>query len=63
VFRSIHGDMRDLALPSWAASVDEFLAAHRHALESDAVSRDLHHWIDLTFGYKLAGDAGLNRPR
>ncbi|XP_043717443.1 protein SPIRRIG-like isoform X1 [Telopea speciosissima] len=48
----------DVALPPWAkGSVREFIRKHREALESDYVSENLHHWIDLIFGYKQRGKA------
>lgn len=48
----------DVVLPPWAkGSAREFIRRHREALESDYVSENLHHWIDLIFGYKQRGKA------
>ncbi|XP_047325532.1 protein SPIRRIG-like [Impatiens glandulifera] len=48
----------DVFLPPWAkGSAREFIRKHREALESDYVSENLHHWIDLIFGYKQRGKA------
>jgi len=49
-------DIGDVKLPKWAnGSAYEFVRMHRLALESDYVSSNLHHWIDLIFGYKQRG--------
>jgi Beige/BEACH domain/WD domain, G-beta repeat len=46
----------DVGLPPWAkGSAFEFVRIHRLALESEYVSQNLHHWIDLIFGYKQRG--------
>lgn len=46
----------DVFLPPWAkGSAREFIRKHREALESDFVSENLHHWIDLIFGYRQRG--------
>lgn len=48
--------VNNVGLPPWAkGSPHEFVRMHRLALESEHVSRTLHHWIDLIFGYKQRG--------
>eukprot|EP00593_Proboscia_inermis_P001752 CAMPEP_0171294624 /NCGR_PEP_ID=MMETSP0816-20121228/3123_1 /TAXON_ID=420281 /ORGANISM="Proboscia inermis, Strain CCAP1064/1" /LENGTH=787 /DNA_ID=CAMNT_0011766621 /DNA_START=177 /DNA_END=2543 /DNA_ORIENTATION=- len=50
--------IHDVVLPPWAnGSAHEFVRLHNLALESDYVSQNLHHWIDLIFGYKQRGPA------
>lgn len=49
-----------VTLPPWAkGDPNIFIAKHREALESEHVSRHLHHWIDLVFGQKQRGEAAL----
>lgn len=48
--------VQDVELPPWArGSPETFVRLMRQALESDLVSCQLHHWIDLVFGYKQRG--------
>lgn len=61
VFGSIHKEfgLQDLDLPNFASSPSEFIRYHRAVLESEEVSKQLHMWIDLTFGYCLNGLAAI----
>ena len=43
-------------LPPWAKSAEDFVRIQREALESEHVSLNLNHWIDLIFGYKQTGE-------
>ncbi|XP_064610079.1 neurobeachin-like isoform X2 [Liolophura sinensis] len=45
----------NVVLPPWAKSPEDFIRLSRMALESEFVSCQLHHWIDLIFGYKQRG--------
>jgi WD40 repeat protein len=52
--------MDDVILPPWAQNDPRrFVQVMREALESDLVSAELHHWIDLIFGYKQRGRHGV----
>ena len=45
----------DAIIPPWAIDAEDFVKQSRAALESDFVSEQIHHWIDLIFGYKQQG--------
>ena len=48
--------VHNVTLPKWAKGDPEtFVRINRQALESDHVSKNLHQWIDLIFGYKQRG--------
>ncbi|XP_059049861.1 protein FAN-like [Achroia grisella] len=51
--------VNNVALPPWASSPEDFVVKLRDALESDYVSKHLHLWIDLIFGYKQRGEEAV----
>lgn len=54
------GAIDTVVLPPWAKGDPKiFIAKHREALESEHVSKHLHHWIDLIFGHKQRGEAAF----
>lgn len=55
--RSDGAPVNNVILPPWAEnSPQKFISTLRAALESEYVSKHLHHWIDLIFGYKQRGE-------
>jgi len=53
--------VHDVTLPPWAkGDTKRFIRINRMALESEHVSKNLHCWIDLIFGYKQRGREALN---
>ena len=51
----------EVDLPPWAnGSSQVFVDVMRAALESEYVSANLHHWIDLVFGHKQQGAAAVD---
>ncbi|ETN40783.1 uncharacterized protein HMPREF1541_05063 [Cyphellophora europaea CBS 101466] len=47
-------------LPPWAKGDPKiFISKNREALESPYVSKRLHQWIDLVFGFKQKGEAAI----
>lgn len=55
-YRHDGSKVHDVALPQWADDTTDFVKKLRDALESEYVSQNLNHWIDLIFGYKQRGD-------
>eukprot|EP00736_Rhodelphis_marinus_P007752 Rmarinus@m.16598 len=49
-----------VVLPPWAKNPASFVSIMRQAFESDYVSRTLHRWIDLVFGYKQSGSEAVS---
>ncbi|RLN51280.1 hypothetical protein BBJ29_004650 [Phytophthora kernoviae] len=52
-------NVNDVILPPWATSPEDFVMKNLVALESEYVSTNIHHWIDLVFGWKQRGSAAV----
>jgi factor associated with neutral sphingomyelinase activation len=48
-----------VVLPPWAKDPEDMTRKFREALECPYVSKNLHHWIDLIFGYKQRGPEAI----
>jgi hypothetical protein len=51
----------DVDLPRWVKTrtPEEFIFIMRHSLENSYVSKNLHKWINLIFGYQNQGNEAL----
>ena len=53
--------VHDVTLPPWAKGDPRlFVQLNRKALESSYVSKNLHKWVDLVFGYKQRGQHAVD---
>ena len=53
--------VNNVELPSWTGGNPyKYIAGHRLELESEYVSSNINHWIDLIFGYKQRGKEAEN---
>lgn len=51
----------NVTLPPWAKGDPKiFIAKNREALECPYVSKNLHRWIDIIFGYKQQGESAVD---
>ncbi|XP_053952827.1 lysosomal-trafficking regulator [Anastrepha ludens] len=49
--------VEDVQLPPWCLrDARLFVLIHRQALEAELARNQLHHWVDLIFGYKQSGE-------
>jgi len=53
------GKIGDVDLPKWTTSAYEYVYLHRKLLESEFISKNIHQWIDLIWGYKQRGNEAL----
>ena len=52
--------VHNVTLPKWAkGDPKRFVRLNRQALESEYVSKNLHFWVDLVFGWKQRGEAAV----
>lgn len=50
--------VHNVSFPNWASCGWDFIIKHRNLLESSMVSKELHLWIDLIFGFRQNGENG-----
>ncbi|OHT10854.1 hypothetical protein TRFO_19749 [Tritrichomonas foetus] len=53
-------DVGTVVLPKWAKNPRHFILQNCRFFESEHVSQNIHHWIDLIFGVNSRGQGALN---